>query len=132
MSTTLRPCPMCGRDDSEDNAIQDAAVVLRHVPTPLGRRAYEVSCVCGVIGPRFIESDKAIAAWNRRADGWQPIESAVQDETILVTDGKWFAAAVMSDDGFRKCSINHFAVCHEYDWQPTHWMPLPAAPEVPS
>lgn len=60
---------------------------------------------------------------------WQPIETApVQMDPILMTDGKWYAAGHVEPDGTRKFRIYHFAVSQEYDWTPTHWMPLPAGP----
>lgn len=62
---------------------------------------------------------------------WQPIETApVQMDPILMTDGKWFAAGHVDPDGSRKFSVYHFAVSQEYDWTPTHWMPLPGAPQT--
>lgn len=64
---------------------------------------------------------------------WRPIETApVEMDPILMADGKWFAAGHVHQDGdIRKFSIYHFAVSQEYDWTPTHWMPLPAWPSQP-
>lgn len=60
---------------------------------------------------------------------WQPIETApVEMEAILMTDGEWVAAGHVDEDSFRKYRIHHFAVSQEYDWVPTHWMPLPKGP----
>jgi hypothetical protein len=60
--------------------------------------------------------------------GWQPIETAPveSDQPILMTDGKWFAAGYVGRDQFHKYRISHFAVCQEYEWEPTHWMPAPS------
>lgn len=55
---------------------------------------------------------------------WKPIKTAPKGEKeILVTDGKWRAIAYF--DGF-SWRISHFAVCQEYEWAPTHWMPAPS------
>jgi hypothetical protein len=57
---------------------------------------------------------------------WQPIASAPieSDTPILMTDGQWYAAGYVGRDDFHKYRISHFAVSQEYDWEPTHWMPL--------
>jgi len=66
-SETLEPCPMCGRDDSENNAIQQAAVNVSSVKSAIGGRAYQVECVCGTRGPVMAGAEEAVTAWNRRA-----------------------------------------------------------------
>lgn len=78
------------------------------------------------------ERDHGYAEGYSDAVRWQPIETApVQMDPILMTDGKWFAAGHVDHDDVRKYRIYHFAVSQEYDWTPTHWMPLPAAPSQP-
>lgn len=63
---------------------------------------------------------------------WQPIETApVQMDAILLTDWKWFAAGHVDPCSTRRYPIYHFAVSQEYDWEPTHWMPIPAGPSQP-
>lgn len=67
---------------------------------------------------------------------WQPIQTAPRDGTairlwtgILQADAFWQAPGVISKDGFW-C---HFLL-GQYDFvevlNPTHWMPLPPAPEA--
>lgn len=67
MSENLLPCPFCGHDASEDNAIQEAGVYLTEFKSVIGKRAYHVKCVCGVTGAADLDPMKAMAAWNRRA-----------------------------------------------------------------
>ena len=58
---------------------------------------------------------------------WRPIETAPRDEDYaeyLVSDGKRVCGAVI----FQGQWTDHF---HDYlDPQPTHWMPLPPAPNT--
>lgn len=63
----LEPCPGCGRDGREDNAIQMAAVSLASFKSAAGGYAFRVECACGFQGPSSLNGNKAIAAWNRRA-----------------------------------------------------------------
>lgn len=63
----------------------------------------------------------------------QPIETAPCDGTpILATDGKWTAVVYGSADmpPEWRWRISHYAVCQEYDWQPTHWFPDVKIPEL--
>jgi hypothetical protein len=83
--------------------------------------------------PRSHESVNAAIKWLYSSEPpcvWQPIETAPteSDHPILMTDGQWFAAGYVGHEDYRKYRIHHFAVCQEYDWEPTHWMPLPSSP----
>lgn len=72
-------------------------------------------------------------------NGWQPIESAPRDGTIIRTGimHKWGAILYPSEERFVG---GQFVSAHDgrrYDPQPTHWQPLPepptsAAPESPT
>lgn len=89
-----------------------------------------------------------------QADGWQPIWTAPQDgRTILLgyfnalgkwrtVRGQWFTDAVIQEewthsDVHEAGWFETSAECDEEDsgcWptDPTHWMPLPKAPPIPS
>jgi hypothetical protein len=60
---------------------------------------------------------------------WQPIETAPKDGTLILgvkfdTDGQpWLAAFEWIIAGIWD------AYQWEVDWEPTHWMPLPAPPQ---
>lgn len=61
-------------------------------------------------------------------DGWQPIETAPKDELILVGPTKRMgvcAAMNHSRDGWGTETPSEWVTIYT----PTHWMPLPAAPE---
>ncbi len=84
---------------------------------------------------------------------WQPIESAPKDKYIILTNGDKVGQGVWHDGGGRHCfskytgshhfgshlpycdywskdGANPFGVPYFGNGQPTHWMPLPDAPEV--
>jgi hypothetical protein len=74
-----------------------------------------------------------------RADAWRPIETAPKDGTEIVlwpalrrpidgvvppTTGAWYT---LSGEGlWYDLSVGH----HNGFWKPTHWMPLPPAPDA--
>lgn len=66
LTEKLAPCPFCGAEDRDDNAIQESAIVCRIVKTPIGKRGYEVECICGGKGPRSLDHAEAVAKWNHR------------------------------------------------------------------
>lgn len=72
--------------------------------------------------------------------GWQPIETAPKDRCILLWNSR--LGAIRGDwrtDKYSKKPRPYwshdlervFGVLHARAHQPTHWMPLPAAPETP-
>lgn len=82
---------------------------------------------------------------NRKTDPWQPIETAPKDGTFILACVKGFTPAVAQwatdfrpEGEFTFLESGMFAKESHWDemiadsdpWQPTHWMPLPAAPEV--
>jgi hypothetical protein len=94
-------------------------------------------------------SDKAEAAWlawqaaTRAAQQWRPIETAPKDGTYIMLanhHGVWIGHyAPVADSGYvfdqpwRSVMLNHWHIKKKSSEQyapPTHWMPLPAAPEA--
>jgi hypothetical protein len=68
---------------------------------------------------------------------WRPIETAPEDENILVaTTGGWVDTAFWTDEGEGRqwwwlVSANKFAQYPIHpDLVPTHWMPLPKHPDA--
>jgi hypothetical protein len=70
-SVRLLPCPFCGREDSDDNPMQESALNVRPFRSPVDEIAYRVECVCGCQGASDFLIPNAIAAWNRRPSGGQ-------------------------------------------------------------
>ena len=64
--SNLLPCPFCGATDNEDNATQQAGVVLTQFKSPIGRPAHRVECQCGASGAAHLGAIGAIELWNRR------------------------------------------------------------------
>ncbi len=63
----LKPCPMCGMSDSDDNATQESGLHIQSFRSPAGGDACRVQCVCGASGPPSREEWQAAEKWNRRA-----------------------------------------------------------------
>ncbi len=61
---------------------------------------------------------------------WQPIETAPRDGTEVLTFGKHGTSVLFWDDEYaaEKCWREKSAWLALRD-EPTHWMPLPPAPE---
>jgi Lar family restriction alleviation protein len=131
---SLKSCPFCCSDDL-------------FTQSALGRR--QVVCeTCEASGPTEETDEEAIEAWNRlglsrsataaptaeQAEAvreWQPIETAPKDGTevwafngeqarMLWSEGQEWALWVWADQ--------LLADADPEPEQPTHWMPLPAAP----
>lgn len=73
---------------------------------------------------------------------WRPIESASRDEPILISkwhDGElyWIASGYLSVEAAEiwRCDVHDrelvFSPSASF-YQPTHWMPLPPAPQEPT
>jgi hypothetical protein len=84
---------------------------------------------CGAMCDLQQDEPAAIAAWNLRASGWQPISTAPRDGTrvLCYAPAAEDRAAVIRND---------YWWMQERGWvsmrpgQPyTHWQPLPAAPD---
>jgi hypothetical protein len=67
---------------------------------------------------------------------WQPIETAPKGELVIVADGAMIAVAVLhlGTWHFWEGGIDDEENANMNSWLPnygpTHWMPLPAPPEV--
>ena len=118
----LLPCPFCGGSDIRVN----------------GSRSSFVQCGgCGAESRAEDDDRAAIAAWNGRADDWQPIATAPRDGTeVLIRcscTGMWVVSWVVDvsrewmgwcvDDG----KSDPYPLRGR---QPTHWRPLPEGPTV--
>lgn len=101
MTDKLLSCPFCGEEPRQSR------VGVKHI----------VFCLsCSTQTPSFYEEEEAIAAWNRRAAGWIPVEERLPEkgECLVVSDGTVYPASVIFGEDFKHC---------------THWMPLPEPPE---
>ncbi|MBQ7578130.1 MAG: Lar family restriction alleviation protein [Synergistaceae bacterium] len=59
MSEKLKPCPFCGCE----------AVLMTHYDTVYKEISHFVTCsYCGVCTKYYLSSEKAISAWNTRAE----------------------------------------------------------------
>ena len=87
---------------------------------------------------------EAWKAWNRRAETqvpeWQPIETAPKDGTRVILGNKYgvwmgefcdtYQAGHEPQSPWQSVLLNHDRISKQRSYFPTHWMPLPAAPEV--
>lgn len=94
---------------------------------------------CMFSGDHPIAQAAAVIQRAIAADGlqWQPIETAPEDENVLVaTTGGWVDTAFWTDDGdgpkwWWLISANEYAKHPLHpNLIPTHWMPLPKHPEA--
>jgi hypothetical protein len=116
---------------------------------------WAVVCACGFMGPLRITKEEAIRAWNTRlttapqgipantsaasargeADGWRSIETAPKDgaSILAVVSGTHVATGLPFTPEVVWWESGGWwgAMWHDDlpgGWEPTHWMPLPAAP----
>jgi hypothetical protein len=118
----LLPCPFCGGEAD-------------YLPDRLMAPGAEPPVFCDGCHASALDA----AAWNRRASGWQPIETAPLDQEGLVwvangghalphgkREGRIaFGRVSVYEDLPRKA----YAVGYSGEWKITHWHPLPPAPE---
>lgn len=134
----LLPCPFCGESPILKN-LDDADGGMKIYVCPETSSCAESKMFTAFLG----NEDDAIAAWTRRApSGWLPIETAPKDDiTIMlyrpsalvwgkVTPGKW------NDDKYAQKPRPFWemwfkigTITESRQWEPTHWMPLPAPPK---
>lgn len=131
----LLPCPFCG----------SAAIERWHRAGDDGY--FEVCCVrtaCTTFR-HGIDESSVRAEWNKRHDAarlsgmaavptWQPIGTAPKDGTIVwAFNGeqgrmKWVSGSNYALWIWDECTLSDIDPSPE---QPSHWMPLPAAPDPP-
>ena len=118
--TELRECPFCGGDVQ---AWEPPDCDFPHV-----------SCLHCDARLDANTMPRAISAWNRRADDWQPIETAPRDGTrIMVSDGQniWFDSQRVGKHA-GPSNMGMPTTGHEFSRSggkyPTHWRPLPKGP----
>lgn len=122
--SALLPCPFCGGEAEIEQSISGTVwtVWCPH------KACYADAEVRGDTEPA------AIAAWNRRAEGWMPIETAPRDKPIIVyQDGEQAVVTWMTalEDGagdwiiWRRVGSDALAVRMP---EPTHWRHLPTPP----
>lgn len=118
--TRLKNCPFCGGEAKlENNGIFARVICLK---CRIWQDDYDTEC-----------ADEAINAWNRRADDWQPIDTAPKDGTVFEvwdkeTKRSWRAYYYSSDLG----STWVVSIGNNFDDLPerfTHWQPLPTPPQ---
>lgn len=83
-------------------------------------------------------TETAAALLEPVGEGWQPIETAPKDGTLVVLgapNGVWLGKYLpIYQSGFRpenlwsSMMLNHDHMAERYT-RPTHWMPLPASPK---
>ena len=130
----IRECPFCGGETN-----------VRTVPSnKITPTVYVAGCRhCGIRTAPRTEKGSAIAAWNRRAPTWQPIETVPRDGTFFVIcrageddfyevgryEPQYWSTYVPVDGGlYRKDrqTINEWT--HSNFHRATHWQPLPPPP----
>lgn len=141
----LKPCPFCGSGNVLGGKSDDDG------------NGFAVWCAgCGVMTNIYATPDEAETVWNTRAPAapgmvWQPIETAPKTgQTILLgyknsfgkwrtMRGQWFSQAQIDDewdepegyiDGWYETSVEADDPPNCWPTLPTHWMPLPAAPDA--
>lgn len=133
MNPQIKPCPFCGCEDAE---LADS-----EVPKIDGRGKKQAvfcnSCFCE--GPTADHESDALELWNRRFPGWMDIESAPVNQSVLIYIpnaehyGPGIYRGMLVDMGTGKrwmtTALSMGRDCGE-TWSPTHWMPLPAAPDA--
>lgn len=134
MSTELKPCnsdyllhcPFCGdaADGPWATLIGPDHIVRvdrwRNAEADGGLRDFHFSCSgCGANGGATTSRAEAVAAWNRRAEGWRTGSPPGAGEYMIFSDGK----RMMVSHYFRDGQWSHPL------GTPTHWRPLPGPPE---
>ena len=108
--------------------------------TEEGTGCFSVGCsVCGVTTIYFATEAEAVAAWNRRADGWVSVEMRLPEgfgplsEVLIATpiDTGGFSTWM----GWRDRDCYNGWWSDDPDWDSretiTHWRPLPPPPAPP-
>jgi hypothetical protein len=115
----LKPCPFCGTTN-----------MMKH----------DEDCYFTVLN-LGLDTWRINTAWNRRAETqWQPIETAPKDGIRIILGnryGTWmgefcdtYQSGYKPQNPWQSVLLNHDHISKQRSYFPTHWMPLPAAPEV--
>lgn len=124
--TILKPCPFCNLAES---IVERYGAGFRVV-------CWNSGCCDGPVKPSKAE---AIAAWNTRVSPWLPIESAPRDGSVIMLSsegGVWmgqhepvYTSGFAPKNPWSSLMLNH-AHMSVKNMKPTHWQPLPSAPDA--
>lgn len=122
----LKPCPFCGGTAYVTNDYGSSSSVKCNNP------------ICGAAVRLWVNPEKAIAAWNRRADDWLPMESApvtgwrglidvlVWSPQLGIKTGRLCRVSADDRPSVDVAAYHGDAVAN---WGVTRWRPLPSPPE---
>lgn len=113
----LKPCPFCG-EKPESGPWDDHGFAIQ-CSSNLSKCPINPAC-------SGYDHQATIERWNTRAPQWQPIESIPNGQLALFCD---MAAAELRSSFFVDWVVDG-KFCGNRHHTATHWMPLPAAPEV--
>ncbi len=126
MNDPLKPCPFC-KSTSVCPSFKEGPEGLVHFVECL-------SCWANCGGNS--SQEEAVKAWQQAGQQWQPIETAPKDGTRVVVAsevGVWvstYEENVLGQVGWIGSSPNHPLSQPDFKMTPTHWQPLPAAPDT--
>ena len=129
----LERCPFCGGEakiENNDRTLYDRktlGVVGVEYNNP---ECFWIKCMdCDAFVGGFETEEEAIAAWNRRADGWVSVEKNIyESECICIGNQKEILIGYIYKD---KYSNTGYSATHENEvlMHVTHWMQLPQPPK---
>lgn len=140
----LLPCPFCGGEAKR--------IDIEEEGENFGGSCISCKRCLASSNLEFGRKENFVSNWNRRASGWQPIESAPKDGPVLLYFGNriWrdiHGNTVSFGEARDDVERTEPALCKDGDilesgtahsvWEewrgpenfPTHWMPLPPTPQ---